>query len=58
MIIKNNGYTIELTWKELRDMSNALHDALQFRNGDNSGSYPICEYIRLQQKIQRKDINE
>ena len=47
-------YVIELDWIELRDLSNALHDALQSRFepvlecGDR---YPDCEYKRLQDTI-------
>ncbi len=47
-------YTIELTWEELRDVSNALHDALYSRtkHGDY-GIYPVNKYRELQDKINK-----
>lgn len=40
-------YTIKLTWEELRDLHNALYDAIQHREGDHEHTYPLKEYKAL-----------
>lgn len=55
MKIKNTQfYTITLSWTELRDLSNALHDALQLRKGpafDVFMTKQVYEYKKLSGKI-------
>lgn len=53
IIEKTTEYTIKLSWEELRDISNALSDALYLRKEFGLDlQYPTSEYQKLQVVIE------
>lgn len=52
-IEKQVKFTVELDWVELRDLSNALYDAIQYREVHDNIEL-VYTYDALQQQIRMK----